>query len=329
MAEVVESSPDAIYTTDLDGTITSWNAAAERIYGYASAEAIGQPNRLIIPPDRYMEEADVRQRIAAGQSVEHYDTVRRRKDGVQIDVSISVSPLRETDGTVVGVVKVARDISERKRAEAERVAADERFRTVVGAMSDAFAAVDRSWRLTYVNDQFCRMTGVRCQDVVGRVLWDVFPDATKLRLYDEAHRAMNENRPVTFEEYYRPLGLWFQTRIYPTRDGLASLTADITERKRIDQIKDESLLAARRLAAIVESSDDAIIAMDLDGTITAWNRAAERLYGYAAAEAIGRPITIILPQEQAGRAARALRDDPLSKGRELPPGIADDFTDPR
>lgn len=198
MAGVVESSHDAIITTDLHGTITSWNPAAERIYGYAAAEAIGQPNDLVIPRERNAEELVVRQHLLTGQSIGAYDSVRVRKDGVHIDVSVSASPLRGRDGAIVGVVKIARDISERKRAEAERIRAN---------------------------------------------------------------------------------------------------------------------VAMRRLAAIVESSDDAIIGMDLDGTITAWNEAAERLYGYTPAEAIGRSITMIVPQERQEEEAALLEQ--IKRGQRL------------
>src|SRR5207253_1971523 len=107
--------------TDLDGIVTRWNPAAERVYGYSASEAIGEPNRLIIPADRYAEDQQVRDRIAAAKAVVPYESVRVRNDGVRIDVFLTVSPIRAADGTIVGVSKIARDISERKRADAERI----------------------------------------------------------------------------------------------------------------------------------------------------------------------------------------------------------------
>src|SRR5438105_2646344 len=120
LAAIVASSDDAIVSKDLTGTITSWNPAAERIFGYTEAEAIGRSIRMIIPADRQDEEDEVLSRIRRGDRVDHYETIRRRKDGTLIPVSLTVSPIRSQSGTVVGASKIARDISERKRAEDER-----------------------------------------------------------------------------------------------------------------------------------------------------------------------------------------------------------------
>jgi len=121
LAAVVESSDDAIISTDLDGIVTSWNRAAERTFGYAAAESLGRSIRMIIPAERYEEEAAVLSRIRRGQIVDPIETVRRRKNGTDVPVSISASPIRDAFGTLIGASKVARDITERKRA-AERAA---------------------------------------------------------------------------------------------------------------------------------------------------------------------------------------------------------------
>jgi PAS domain S-box-containing protein len=298
LAAIVESSDSAIISTDLRGNITSWNPAAERLYGYLASEILGQPNQRIIPPDRQAEEDSVRQRSASGQPVEHYESVRVRKDGSRISVAMTVSALRDREGRVVGISKISRDISEGDRAVSERIRIEQQLRQVIDAMSDAFAAVDRTWRFTYMNDRYVQMAQMRREDLIGRVVWDVFAEPTQLRIFDEARRAMADDRPKAVEQYYPPLDLWFHTRIFPTPDGLALFTTDVTERKRIDSIKEEALATVRRLAAIVESSDDGILGMDLDGTITAWNHGAEQLYGYAATEAIGQSIRIVVPEDR-------------------------------
>ncbi len=122
LAAIVESSEDAILSIDLDGTITAWNHAAEQMYGYAAGETIGQSIRLIVSEDRWDEEEEVLQRIRRGERVEHVETVRRRKDGTRLAVSITVSPVLDDTGAVVGVSKIARDITARKRIEAEKAA---------------------------------------------------------------------------------------------------------------------------------------------------------------------------------------------------------------
>jgi PAS domain S-box-containing protein len=116
LAAIVESSDDAIISKDLNGIVRSCNAAAERMFGYSAAELVGQPIRLIIPADRQAEEDDIIGRIRAGQGVEHFQTVRRAKDGRLLDVSLTVSPVRDSTGRVVGASKIARDITEQKRA---------------------------------------------------------------------------------------------------------------------------------------------------------------------------------------------------------------------
>jgi PAS domain S-box-containing protein len=188
LASIVESSDDAIIAKDIQGTIVAWNPAAERMFGYTAAEAIGQSIRLIIPRDRQDEETVVLDRIRRGEKIEHFETIRCRRDGTCLPISLTVSPIRDESGGVIGASKIARDISERVRAEAQ---------------------------------------------------------------------ASREAR-----------------------------------------LKDQALEMSRRLASIVDSSDDAIVGKDLDGIITSWNRAAERMFGYSAAEAIGRSIRMIIPADR-------------------------------
>jgi PAS domain S-box-containing protein len=115
LAAIVESSDDAIVSKSLDGIIATWNRGAERLFGYTAEEAIGQPIAMLIPPDRQHEEPEILARIRSGERVEHYETVRRRKDGTLIDISVTVSPIRDRDGHIIGASKIARDIGERRR----------------------------------------------------------------------------------------------------------------------------------------------------------------------------------------------------------------------
>jgi PAS domain S-box-containing protein len=117
LAAIVESSEDAIVSKRLDGTITSWNPAAERLFGYTAEEVIGRPISMLAPPDRENEMPATLERIRRGQKVDRYETVRRRKDGSLVDISLTVSPIRDETGRIVGASKIARDITARKRAE--------------------------------------------------------------------------------------------------------------------------------------------------------------------------------------------------------------------
>jgi PAS domain S-box-containing protein len=119
IASIVESSDDAIVSKDLNGVIISWNNGAERIFGYTAEEVIGKPVTILIPPDRHDEETMILERIRRGERVEHYETVRQRKHGSRVDISLTVSPVRNSSGKIIGASKIARDISERKRSEAQ------------------------------------------------------------------------------------------------------------------------------------------------------------------------------------------------------------------
>ncbi len=117
LSSIVQFSDDAIISKNLKGQIESWNAGAERIFGYTASEAIGQPVEMLIPPDRLSEEPEIINRIRRGERIDHYETVRRRKDGSLIDISLTVSPIKDAEGRVLGASKIARDITERRKAQ--------------------------------------------------------------------------------------------------------------------------------------------------------------------------------------------------------------------
>jgi PAS domain S-box-containing protein len=119
IASIVEHSNDAIIGKDLNGIITSWNKGAERIFGYVAEEVIGKPVTILIPPDRQDEERGILERIRRGEDVERYETVRQRKHGSRVDISLTISPIRDAKGKIIGASKIARDITERKRSEAQ------------------------------------------------------------------------------------------------------------------------------------------------------------------------------------------------------------------
>jgi PAS domain S-box-containing protein len=120
LASIVEYSDDAIISKDLNGIILSWNRGAERLFGYTAEEAVGQPITMLIPEHRIDEEPEILRRIRAGERIDHYETVRRRKDGTPVDISLSVSPMRDANGAIVAASKIGRDIADRKKAEAQR-----------------------------------------------------------------------------------------------------------------------------------------------------------------------------------------------------------------
>src|SRR5712671_1966388 len=134
LAAIVNSSDDAIISKNLDGAITSWNDGAERMFGYTAQEAVGRRIAMIIPPDRLDEEARILERLKAGERIEHYETVRVRKDAKRLDISLTISPLKDGAGSVIGASKVARDITDRKQAERDLRESQERLRNLADGL---------------------------------------------------------------------------------------------------------------------------------------------------------------------------------------------------
>ncbi len=178
LAAVVNSSDDAIISKTLNGTITAWNSAAEKLFSYTAAEAVGKPMRMLIPQDRVDEESDILARIGRGERVEHFETVRVRKDGSKIDISATISPIKDSSGTIVGASKIARDITARKQAD-ERLAdqAEELSRQADELLRSREALEDQARMLKLVLDSMGE--GLVAADLEGRFLiWN--DSATKL-----------------------------------------------------------------------------------------------------------------------------------------------------
>jgi PAS domain S-box-containing protein len=175
LAAIVDSSDDAIVSKNLDGLITSWNRGAERLFGYSPEEAIGQNIRLIIPPDRWSEEAELLARLRLGEPIDHFETVRLRKDGTTIDISVTISPLKDAAGRVIGASKVGRDISERKQTEARLKELHDHLELRVS---------ERTTELQEKNRELLKQTEV-VRDLSGRLLQT--QDEERRRIARELH----------------------------------------------------------------------------------------------------------------------------------------------
>ena len=165
---IVESSDDAIIGKSLDGTIVSWNAGAQRMYGYTPAEAVGQSIALIVPASHRQELERISSEIAQGRRVASHETVRVTRDGRLLNVSLTVSPIVDTTGRVVGASAIARDITEAKRVEAALRASEERYRSIIDSAVDAIIVIDRRGRVEAFNAAAERLFGYAAKDVLGR-----------------------------------------------------------------------------------------------------------------------------------------------------------------
>ena len=165
LAAIVASSDDAIIGKTLQGVITSWNDAAERMYGYSVHEALGAHISLLVPDSRQRELSDILERLAAGERISHLETIRRRKDGRTLDVSVTISPIRDRLGRVVGASTVARDISEGKRVQRELIAAEERFRRAFEDAPGGMALMSEDGRIEEANAALAALCGCAIADV--------------------------------------------------------------------------------------------------------------------------------------------------------------------
>jgi PAS domain S-box-containing protein len=197
LATIVESSDDAIVGKDLDGVVTSWNAAAERIFGYTAAEAVGRPITFLIPPDRAEEEANILERLRNGERVDHFDSVRLTRDGGSIEVSLTISPIRDGSGRVVGISKIARDITERKKAEEARRRSEEKFHQLAESMPQIVWTAEPDGRLDYYNERWYEYTGM---SRAGGESWEpyVHPEDIE-RVVSEWSGAVETGEPYEIE----------------------------------------------------------------------------------------------------------------------------------
>jgi len=190
LASIVDSSDDAIIGKTLDGVITTWNKSAERIYGYRAEEIIGRSVSLLIPPGLSNEMDKILDRIRAGERVDHYETRRRRKDGATIAISLTVSPIHNASGKVVGASAIARDITDRRRVREQARLASQYARSLIEASRDPLVTINAKGKITDVNEATSRVTGVARGDLVGTDFSDYFtePDLARegyLRVFAE------------------------------------------------------------------------------------------------------------------------------------------------
>jgi PAS domain S-box-containing protein len=248
LISIVTSSHDAIVSKNLDGIVATWNRGAERLFGYTAEEMVGKSITTIIPPDRRDEEPEILRRIRNGELVDHFETVRQRKDGSLVDISLTISPVRDTKGRIVGASKIARDITERKEAEAKIKQSEQRLQDLLAAIPAAIYTTDADGKITYFNQAAVDLAGRTPTLGVDQwcVTWKLFlPDGTPLP-HDQCPMAIaiKEGRPVRGVEAVaeRPDGTRVPFIPYPTpmRDaegkivGAINMLVDVSERKQAE-----------------------------------------------------------------------------------------------
>ena len=293
IAAIIEGSDDAIIGRTLDGVVTSWNPAAERMFGYSSKEIIGVSVDILIPTDRLAEAGAVVARIKAGQSVEHVETTRVRKDGTVFPVSLTVSPIRAEDGAIVGASVIFRDMTQKEHA-------DRYARSLIEAALDPMVTIGPEGRITDVNEATIKITGIARERLIGSDYAQYVTEPEKALVFFEQvfEKGSLADYLLTVRHVDGTLtDIVCNASIY--RDiggdvlGVFAAGHDVTRQK-------EALEVAQRMAAIVMNSDDAILSGSMDGIITCWNPAAERMYGYSSEEMVGNSIDLIIPDDRRG-----------------------------
>jgi PAS domain S-box-containing protein len=311
MASIVEGSGDAIFGCMLDGTIMSWNPAAERMYGYPSQEIVGKRAKILTPQDRADEMMAVLEQIKAGHPVEQVETERVRKDGARFPVSLTISPIRDAEGAIVGTSVIHRDMTEQK--EAFEVA--QRMAAIVEHSDDAIISRSLDGKIMSWNPAAERMYGYSYGEMIGRPdkIMTLTARAGEIEaVLDQISSGRHVERLET--KRVRKNGTVFPVSltVSPIRDtdgalvGTSVIHRDLTDQKG-------ALASAERMAAIVEYCDEAIIGRTLDGIVTSWNPAAERMFGYSGDEIVGKPIDLLCPGDRAGETISILAK--ISAGR--------------
>jgi PAS domain S-box-containing protein len=248
LVSIVESSDDAIISKDLNGVIQTWNPAAMHLFGYTAEEAVGQPVTMLIPVDRQDEEPSILDRLRRGERIHHYETVRRRKDGSLVDISLTVSPVRDSSGRIVGASKIARDITERKEAQLKIQESEQRLQELLAAIPAAIYTTDADGKITYFNEAAVDLAGRT--PTLGSdewcVTWKLYnPDGTPLP-HDQCPMAvaLKQGRSIRNAEAVaeRPDGTRIPFIPFPTplRDasgkvvGAINMLIDISERRQAE-----------------------------------------------------------------------------------------------
>jgi PAS domain S-box-containing protein len=299
LAAIVESAEDAIISKSLNGTITSWNAGAERLFGYPSAEMIGQNIARIIPPTEWPAEKELLKRLRHGERINHYETVRLAKDGRSIAVSLIISPILDAAGTIIGAAKIVRDITERKRSAEALRASEEQFRAMFERASVGIAQSDPStghWMR--VNEKMCTITGYSAEELIRMRISEITHPDDRQSDWEAYQRVVRGEQPdYRLEKRYlrkdRSVA-WVNVNMTIIRDATGrpvqtvATIEDITERKRAEAALVVSQARYRRL---FEAARDGILILDAEsGMIVEVNPSLVEMLGYTHEQFLGKRI---------------------------------------
>lgn len=316
----VESSNDAIITESLAGIITGWNPAAERLYGYSAAEAVGKHISLIVPPDRLPEVDDIIRRASPGESIEHKETVRLRKDGTPVEVSFSIAPIKAASGAIIGISKTARDITEQNRTQQALRQQTEERRRIFETSQDLILVADSRGVLVQVSPSSESILGYLPQEMVGHAAFeftyaeDIDKASEEVRAERRGQRTRNFTSRCVHKDGRIVLLSWMGVWSEPVR-RFFYIGRDMTESQQAQETLRENEQLAR---GIINSAIDAFVQVDQRGIIRDWNPQAETMFGWPRDEALGRNVfELVDVQDGPGPLKEALAGFLLSKQEQV------------
>jgi PAS domain S-box-containing protein len=297
LSGIVRSSSDAIIGKTLDGIITSWNGGAEKIFGYTEAEAVGHSMRMVFPPDRLDEENEILARIARDETVSHFETKRLRKDGRLIDVSVTISPVQDGEGRIIGASKIARDITQQKLSEAALRKSEERFRAYVEQASDALFVHDFMGRFIDVNHQACASLQYTREELLRMSVFDVETDLDLARAQAGWARITPE-QALTFQgRQRRKDGSAFPVEIrvgcfdHEGERSYMGMVRDVTERVRTEEALRTS---EERLRIATETARVGLVIVDRARRYIYANRAYAEILGLPVADIVDHHVFAVM-----------------------------------
>ncbi len=307
LAAIVESSDEVIISTTLDGIITSWNGGAERIYGYNQSEIVGEPISILFPPDHANEMAKVLGTILAGKRLTRFETVRQGKSGQLIDMSLTVSPIKDTEGNISGVSTIGSDITEHKRAEKALRESEERFHRLFDVSPDAFLVFDpfsdaNDWPIVDCNESACKMNGYTREELIGKSIYLLDPIQETPEGRAAYLNAVRQGEILHFESTHRhrdghvfPIEVSNSIMTFQGRELVLGIDRDITERKRSEAALRES---EQRFHRLFSGSPDALMLLDPSYDPNNWlvvdcNERACEMNGYTREELVGKSIAFL------------------------------------
>lgn len=231
LASIVNSSHDAIFSESLNGTITTWNPAAEEIFGYSTEEVVGRPADILLGPDQERERNWICERTRGGLPVQNLDTIRLHKNGHALSVSLTAFPIRDDAANMIGISTTIHDLSAHKALEQKLSTVEAQMRVVLETTGEHVLVLDPEWRLTYINRPRPEET---VGEIAGRSLWDYQPELIGTVFEQEYRKAMEERSTRRFEGYLAPSKQWFACTAYPADTGLLILAQDVTEKHAVD-----------------------------------------------------------------------------------------------